>query len=85
VVDVYHVISMLGVGISPASLFILDRIYTLLHTGCPPDAMFSRCASCLFNSNYLKLIKVANNVYKQVLKKTSFTLIISSYNSRIYV
>jgi hypothetical protein len=50
VVDVHHVISMLGAGVSPAPLFILDRIYTLLHTGCPPGAMFSRCAPCLFNT-----------------------------------
>jgi hypothetical protein len=50
VVDVHHVISMLGAGISPAPLFILDRIYTLLHSGCPPGAMFSRCAPCLFNN-----------------------------------
>jgi hypothetical protein len=31
-------------------LFILDRIYTLLHTGSP-GAMFSRCATCLFNNS----------------------------------
>jgi hypothetical protein len=31
-VDVHHVISMFGVGISPTSLFILDRIYILLYT-----------------------------------------------------
>ena len=49
VVKVNHVISMLSAGASPAPLFILDRIYTLLHTGCPPGAMFSRCAPCLFN------------------------------------
>jgi hypothetical protein len=34
-------------------LFILDRIYILLYTGCPPGAMFSRCALCLFNMKYL--------------------------------
>jgi hypothetical protein len=33
-------------------LFILDRIHTLLHTGCPPGAMFSRCAPCLFNKSH---------------------------------
>jgi hypothetical protein len=35
--------------------------------------------------NHLKLVKVANGVYKQVSEEASFTLIISGYNSRIHV
>ncbi len=55
-VKVGHVINMPRHRyILPAPL-VLDRIHTLLHTGDPPGAMFSRCALCLSNIIFVLIL-----------------------------
>jgi hypothetical protein len=63
-------------------LFILDRIYTLLHTGCSPGAMFSRCAPCLFQQN---LLKEESRLKKQTDGITKYLNIVSALLDEIII